>query len=574
MQVFRNLKVAYKLFCLCIIAAIGIAIMGLSDYGVMQDSKNDMTSMFNNNVRALYYIGNCRHGMRYMQGMMLIATTANDAARIKSVTEKYEDGKKELQDNLNEFNAIAQNNPHLSEAVSKVQADWDGYRKALDESMRLANEGRGSEGRAYYDKNGAKLATALGASFVKLSDMAHEEAEIINAQNDRQIDSASWGIVIHSVLILAVLVVASLFVTKEITAPLDMMMRMCEKLRDGDFRITPLGAAAVRQDEFGRMAEIVVAMRETISKLMQKTFGSANELAASADSLTDSAQQSAQASDLVAQSVTNAAGAVVEQQQHVSDTMGSVDNCLTAIERLTETAQSVAADANASQQNAEAGSQAIEVSINKIMGVEKIVNHSAATVDKLGQSSQEIGDIVEAISSIAEQTNLLALNAAIEAARAGEHGRGFAVVADEVRKLAEESQNAAQRITGLIEVIQSDTSEAVRSMREGSDAVKEGTYSVEQLRETFDQIRAASGDVASRVRNMTEDLRHVSDEAGNIKEKSEQISSNGGKVSGEMQNVSAASEEQSASSNEIATASHSLAKLAQDLQESLRKFQF
>jgi methyl-accepting chemotaxis protein len=209
-----------------------------------------------------------------------------------------------------------------------------------------------------------------------------------------------------------------------------------------------------------------------------------------------------------------------------------------------------------------------------MLSVEEIVNDSAATVDKLGQSSQEIGQIVETISGIAEQTNLLALNAAIEAARAGEHGRGFAVVADEVRKLAEASQTAAQQITSLIAGIQKDTSDAVNSMKKGSTAVREGTSSVEQLRDAFQAIRNASNIVVESAQRMIGDLQTVAADASTIGEKSASISSKGRQVAEEMESVSAASEEQSASAGEIASASKALAELAQTLQNPLHKFQY
>ncbi|MBQ9615330.1 MAG: methyl-accepting chemotaxis protein [Selenomonadaceae bacterium] len=574
MQWIRNLKVAYKLLILCAIAAIGMAFMGRSGYNALQTANQEMNTLFTQNLKSVYYVGNCRHAMRYMQGMMLIATSSHDPKRIQSVTEKYGDGVKEMETNLDLLRPIAERNPHIQEAYDNILKDWNSYHKVLDEALQLANAGRPEEGRALYDKSGAAYATGMGKHFVQLATVADEEADAIEKASNEEASATSRNMLIQSILTLIILIVSSLWITKEITKPLHRMMDVCARLRDGDFRDEARSEATMRGDEFGKMGDIVVAMRTTINKLMHTTSHSAEQLAAAAEELTASATQSAQASEQVAQSVTGAAGAVVEQQQHVGATMESVDNTIIAIDNLTGSANDVANQASNSQQMAEAGSASIETAVNKILGVEKIVNHSAATVDKLGQSSHEIGQIVETISAIAEQTNLLALNAAIEAARAGEHGRGFAVVADEVRKLAEESQNAAQRITGLIGGIQNDTNEAVSSMKEGSSAVKEGTFSVEQLREVFDQIRNASGDVAQRVNGMTQDLRHVASEADNIKTMSEQISSNGRKVATEMETVSAASEEQSASSSEIATASASLAELAQELQGSLRRFRF
>ena len=213
------------------------------------------------------------------------------------------------------------------------------------------------------------------------------------------------------------------------------------------------------------------------------------------------------------------------------------------------------------------------------------LGRSAAKFNEVGQESvqqakllaEKNAETIKAlgiIAEIAEETNLLSLNASIEAARAGEQGRGFAVVAEEVRKLAEESQNAAQQITALIKGIQDNTSDAVASMEKGSRAVREGSASVEKLRETFQAINAASNGVVERAQNMIEELHAVSEDTQNINEKSVRIAGKGDEVSQEMESVSAASEEQSASATEIADASQSLADLAQELQTSLQKFRF
>lgn len=203
-----------------------------------------------------------------------------------------------------------------------------------------------------------------------------------------------------------------------------------------------------------------------------------------------------------------------------------------------------------------------------------MVADSTSVVDKLGQSSQQIGQIVETIVGISDQTNLLALNAAIEAARAGEAGRGFSVVAEEVRKLAEQSQSAAGQIATLITSIQQETARAVSSMKEGNAAVASGASSVASLSDTFHQIQDHVESVSSEVRGMETSIVGISDEMTGIAQKMEHIQQEGTRIASEMQSVSVATEEQSAASEEIASASASLASHAQKMQEGVTRFKY
>ena len=322
------------------------------------------------------------------------------------------------------------------------------------------------------------------------------------------------------------------------------------------------------------MAVALREMRQTISKDIQKTSDAASQFAASSQELTASAHQSSQASEQVAQSVTGSAGAVVEQQSLIDDAMNAINVSVHSIETLTKTSDLVAANIGKAMIEANAGTEAVEAAVNQIISVERIVNDSALTVDKLGKRSQEIGQIVESISGIAEQTNLLALNAAIEAARAGEHGRGFAVVSEEVRKLAEESQEASQKIATLIGEIQAETTSAVDSMQKGNAAVRAGTESVERLRSTFDSIKEASIKVETEAKNMVRELKAVESATFKIRDCNDKTLEKGLSVSKEMESVSAAAQQQSASSEEISSAADELARLAQDLQNSLSMFQY
>ena len=583
-SLMNNLKVVNKLLVLNVVALIGMVIVGMVGYFSIQASKEQTDVMYNRNLMSIFYIGKSRYSTRYAQVQAALGPLTADENLIRSRREKFDAAVKDMDDNIANFGKIIADDPELTATLNEIKGEWEKFKQAGTHLMdmkppeaaktdRLVMADHRNAAMAYYEKECMPYAMSLGSSLDKLQVLATEDAQEMLKKAEEEANAATRNMIIVCVIISIILILTSMIVIKGVTEPLGHLIRVFDKLANGDFRQGREPVEA-RADEFGEMNDKLAVVRRVINDLIKKASQSSEQLAASSEELTASANQSAQASEQVANSVTNSAGAVVEQQQLVADAMSAIDHALTSIDIMNKTVNTVSEHAELSSSQAEAGSEAVESAIQQILGVEKIVNESAGTVDKLGQRSNEIGKIVETISGIAEQTNLLALNAAIEAARAGSQGRGFAVVADEVRKLAEESKGAAERISTLIDAIQSDTNDAVKSMHDGSIAVREGSKSVEKLRTNFDEIREASVHSSKDAANMVREIQAVLDDTQKIKSRSEKISEKSGQVSTEMESVSAAAQEQSASSEEIASASDALAHLAQDLQGQLQHFRF
>ena len=581
MGFMNNMKVAYKLLVLNIVAIIGMVAIGFMGYTSVITAKEDMETMYNRYLQSMAYTGECRYQMRYTQIQAALTPLTSEQSLIQSRKSKYDNAVQSFETALSNYEKIISVDPALVSQAEEMRRTWEKFRQTGDTLMAM-HPPANADGAAlvahferaisYYEDESMPLAVTLGGALEKLQEGVQQRSSDMFKKSEEAVNSTITLTIVVLAIMIVILIVASLVITRAITNPLDEMVKILGDLRKGDFRESQLDTE--RADEFGFMAIALRDMRTTISKLLQKTNSSAEQLAASSEELTASAHQSAQASEQVAQSVTNSASAVVEQQQQIGEAMESIEKAGVAIDNLNKTTQSVSGHVGTANDQASAGTQAVEDAVNQIISVEKIVNDSANTVDKLGQRSKEIGQIVEAISGIAEQTNLLALNAAIEAARAGEHGRGFAVVSEEVRKLAEESQEAAQKIATLIGDIQADTTNAVDSMQQGNAAVRRGTQSVEKLRDTFKLIQDSSDNVVQEVKVMVNELEVVSKATETIREKTTIISDKSAGVSTEMESVSAASEEQSASAEEIASASDELARLAQDLQGSLRDFRY
>ncbi|MBP2642566.1 MAG: mcpA 1 [Firmicutes bacterium] len=375
------------------------------------------------------------------------------------------------------------------------------------------------------------------------------------------------------VIIVVMLVIVSFiiyFIMAKITIPIIRLENAANRIAAGDLSIEKLGMKS--RDEIGRLGLAFETMVGNLQKLVRQIVTSAEQVSASSEELTATAEQSAQAANQIANSITITAEGVENQSKALSGALGAVKSIVGGSKEEAAKTSTAVEITNKAVTVANEGNNAVATAINQMSSIRNTVDNSAKVIAELGERSKEIGQIVETISGIASQTNLLALNAAIEAARAGEQGKGFAVVAEEVRKLAEQSQEAAKQIAVLIGDIQGKTDEAVVAMTNGTQEVRCGAEVVDHAGSTFRVIDEHLKDVAGIALQTAEAMHKQTTLSQQVLNTMSEVDSIGHNISGQTQTISAATEQQSASMEEIASASQHLAELAEELRVAVSKF--
>ncbi len=378
-------------------------------------------------------------------------------------------------------------------------------------------------------------------------------------------------LMVVGIICLIVGLMAALVMGRSIARPLAALAAVAQRVAGGD-----LCAEVPRRgtkDEVGILADSIARMVQNLRAMIGKTASTAEQLAASSQQLTASADQSAQSVNQVASSVNDVARGMEAQLTAIDDTFKIVEQISGNIRQVAGNASEVAGSSVHAVDKAADGGRTVETAINQMTIIAQSTQTAAAAVTKLSNQSGEIGQIIDAISGIAGQTNLLALNAAIEAARAGEQGRGFAVVAEEVRKLAEQSQEAARKIGAMIGQVQGDTVQVVEVMDDNAREVRRGIEVINTAGQAFEEITALVGQVSDEVNHISAAIKEITQGSQQIAGAVKQIEAFSKQATGQAQTVSVSTEEQSASVQEIASSSQALSRLAQELQENVAKFQ-
>ncbi len=329
--------------------------------------------------------------------------------------------------------------------------------------------------------------------------------------------------------------------SQHLQANVDEMLVAMDRLSNGDLTI-----------------HMPVEGSDSIARLRQGFNHTVDTLHDLVQSVRDSIDAAASASSEISSSTEEMSAGAQEQARQTSDAVAAVEEMTKTIMENSSNARQTSDATEQSRQSALTGSDVMKQTVDGMNRISSVVSNSATTIQALGESSAHIGAIITVINDIADQTNLLALNAAIEAARAGEQGRGFAVVADEVRKLAERTTSATQEISDMIKKIQSDTAGAVKSISEGNREVEEGMKLTGRAQSALSEIVSA----VSNVSTMISQIAIASEEQSTA---SEQISRN-------IEAMNAVTAESATGLRQIAQASEDLNRMTESLHQLIGHF--
>ncbi len=457
---------------------------------------------------------------RRLEKNFLISESPADADSLQARIGELDDGISALKTSAN-TNAAKE----FINRIEKAVGDYAGQFDSLVLNVKRLNE----------------LQSSLTATARSAMDQAEEAYKAEQSLMLQAREKTSQILLIVTVVALAIGIGAALLITRAIITPLNQLVDHASKVADGDLR---QNISTDRKDELGRLMMAMQVMTENLRHTIKEVSDGISQIASASEELS---------------AVTEQTSTGANQQLDETDQVATAMNEMTAtVQEVAKNAESAATSASDSDDQAKEGHQIVTSAMTQIEALSTDVGNSANLITRLREDSTNIGKILDVIRSIAEQTNLLALNAAIEAARAGEQGRGFAVVADEVRALAKRTHDSTGEIETLVNTLQEGTNEAAESMHNNSDSAESAVEvtrkageSLANIAQSVSSIQAMNLQIATAVEEQTSVAEDISEGVVNIREVTDQSAT---------------------ASNQIAASSSDLARLGGDLQRTVEKF--
>ncbi|QNU68150.1 methyl-accepting chemotaxis protein [Ruminiclostridium herbifermentans] len=384
----------------------------------------------------------------------------------------------------------------------------------------------------------------------------------------------NMGLVLIGVILLSILLASIViyFSSRKITKPILAAVAQAEQLANRDLTVNTIENSLNRKDELGRLANSFSTMVQNLKEIITQITITSSEVAISGQELYESGEQVGKAAEEVANTILEISSGAEDQSKKIEMALSNLTDLISQINEVNNNTYNMQQTTVHMIDDIAIGAKTAAESIETINNLKADTEGVSGVISNLGNTSNQIGQIIELISGIAEQTNLLALNAAIEAARAGEAGRGFSVVADEIRKLAEESADASGRIAKLIVEIRSGVDTAVSKMDDSMKSVNSSVKAIQKNGETFNVINEQAERLKDIVSNVINSVKIMTENSSDFERTMQEINETSHEFASNAEGVSAASEEQIALTEEIVSSSKAMADMSEELSNLIKNF--
>ncbi|KMY52955.1 chemotaxis protein [Bacillus sp. FJAT-27231] len=531
-----------------------VVLLGLYNYMVMKTINQNVTSMVNQELQQL---------------------TANDqmattmANRIATARAYVLTGNDVYIDRFNEYTEEGKRNEAIVRELGASE-EFDRLIKSTVEWRQFVSANVFDE----YDKGNKDIARQnlinsenqvreLMDGYQKL---ASNEKDSINKMGQQIIASGKKTMTVITIISLLAAVfsgVIALVTANLISTPLKKVMERMKAIAGGDLSLEPLTANT--KDEVGQLVQATNEMTHNMRNLLRQINVVSETVTSQSEELTQASNEVKVGAEQVAATMEELASGAETQANSAGNLASIMETFSGKVEEANENGEHIETYSVDVLNMTNEGNELMNSSTTQMAKIDRIVRDAVEKMESLDQQSQEISKLVSVIKDIANQTNLLALNAAIEAARAGEHGKGFAVVADEVRKLAEEVGVSVNDITGFVSNIQSESSIVAESLKMGYTEVEQGTAQIKTTGEMLNKISSAVTEMVSNIQTVSANLSDIAASAQEMNGSVEEIASVAEESAAGVEETAASAQQSSATMEEVAASSKQLAALAEEM---------
>ena len=543
---FKNMSIGQKLsagFAILALLVLGLAWFSISQLAKLYGDTETITTNLLPSTRYSSQMHVAILDARRSELSQVIAGLNKDAQEVSERTLTFNKAKQEFEAAADKYGALPFTTDEEKQLYDQLRSAGAKYFSVHEELMSAFAAGDLDKVRSLRKNETRAALEEAGAKSYRLREINNEIAEQMTKGVADLYDSARTMSIVVSLITLGFVVVIAWLLTGQIRNPVMALLEQTRRVSAGDLT-SRIDMQQFNNDELGTLAKGFGEMQTNLRTLVSEVSGSVVQLSSAAEEISSVASQSANN---------------MHSQQHELNQLATAMNEMQAtVQEVSRNTSDAASAATSASETAELGAKTVNDSIQRIERVASAIESTAVVIRQLGDDSRNIGMVLEVIRGIAEQTNLLALNAAIEAARAGEQGRGFAVVADEVRTLAKRTQDSTSQINNIIAELQQRAEQAGSTMQQSQDLMN---TTVATAREAGESISQISGSVSS-ISHMNIQIATATEEQGAV---SEELNRN-------VVNISHASEEVASGATQMAQACNELNHLATQLQEMVRRF--